>query len=220
MYEDVPTVIKDYILGGNVILNEYRSKLDEIGKIENPHVRIRKVFELARSYQGSYHHNQRSLKEVLGKMFLMRGGIGAQLQRAKSTGIGGQCRDFARLLTWSLMEVQRSPKISSQYRSWGTLDKNSFSARTVFSNSPEHVWVEVKIPKAEGKGIGDFDAIHLDSTYYEDFAPLYPRHSGVSKTKRMEIQKGCKSVLACLVSTRLDRVGRSQEGMQKNRGTH
>jgi hypothetical protein len=119
------------------------------------------------------------------------------LKKGRKEKAGGECRDFAKLLEWSLLQVSRSLNRSQEMKDWGALDEESFSVRMVMDSEARHDWVDVLLPV----GVGDrqiFHRISLDTTQYETYTPLFPRRTGTSTNVLSIYKRQCHKVEACL----------------------
>lgn len=127
------------------------------------------------------------------------------MKKAKETGIGGQCVEFSNLLTWSLLQVNRSPAMDPQVRAMGGLDQDSFMAQMV--SDREHAWVEVLLPVVVGSE-QQFEVIHLDTMQYDRFAPLFPRHADIKDVTRKNLIQECGRINECLEALAISRTSR------------
>ena len=189
LYTHLPTVLMDTMRDGGPVLREYKGQLARIGKIESGIARIRAVYDLVSERQGKYNAAAASpLDHLVATPH-------RTLEHAKATGSGGACRDFAILLYWSLLNVQRSPTYVSRL---GELDENSFSVRYMISPSDlAHAWVEVEMPHGRGNSLS-FESFQLDTTVGCPFTPLYPRKSGIVEAERAQIYGQCARIAQCL----------------------
>ncbi len=189
----IPTGLMD-IFGQNKTLSEYKQKLEQISKIQNPRERIRKVYELVVENQGK---SDKSPLRATYDSLRPRSPSGI-LNKAKATGEGGVCRNFATLLDWSLMQVNMSPTLPKYYSTWKIPDENSFVSEIIFD--PWHEYVEVKIPN----GKGTFESFQLDPTIPAEghttaFLPLYPRHQGLNPSQREQLWRQCRDIRDCIL---------------------
>ena len=186
VFQDIPTVVET-MLGGNQAVTDYKNRLAVIGRIKDRFVRIRKVYELVVESQGTYDKEDNHT--------LMTPGI--ILGRAKAGKPSGVCRDFAKLLEWSLLAVNRSPALSEELKNWGGLDEDSFMVTQVFDVGSRHAWVEVLLPV----GVGDAQVFHkmdLDTTFYKAYSPLYQRRTGPSERGLDALRTECRAVADCV----------------------
>ncbi|MBI3555604.1 MAG: hypothetical protein HY074_05020 [Deltaproteobacteria bacterium] len=184
---EIPTVLGD-MFGSSTVVKAYEARLAEIGKIRDRYVRIREVYELAIASQGAYDKENSAIQFDTPS---------AVLENAKAGRPGGQCRDFAKLLEWSLLHVNRSPTLSEEYRKWGALDEDSFSVTRVNDAGHGHAWVDVLLPV----GVGDKQVFHrlsLEPTNHkEHYVPLFQRRLGLSKEELDRYHDECVVVRKC-----------------------
>ncbi len=184
---DIPTALADMFRNNSPVVKEYEARLAEIGKIRSRYVRIRKVYELAIASQGTYDKDKSFQLDTPATV----------LENAKAGKPGGQCRDFAKLLEWSLLHVTRSPTLPAEYQKWGALDEDSFSVSRINDAGSQHAWVDVLLPV----GVGDKQVFHrfsLDSTFHEKhYVPLFQRRLGLSKEENDRYHDECVAVRKC-----------------------
>lgn len=185
---EIPTLVAD-MLGDSTTVQEYKERLRAIGAVRNRYERLRRVYDLAVSRQGRY-------DDADSVVIFTPNTI---LKRAKAGLAGGVCRDFSALLTWSLMQVNRSPELSPEIRSWGGLDEDSFFARQVSDVPARHAYVEVALPVGKGES-QIFHHITLDTTYFKIFSPLFRRRSEITPAYRAQLLTECQTALTCLES--------------------
>ena len=193
---NIPSVLRD-MLGDDTTVKEYRVRLAALQKIKNRFERIKGAYLLAVSAQGQYAHDSD------GNYFLMT--PSKILNRAKQGKSGGVCRDFAKLLEWSLLQVNMSPTLSPELKQWGGLDEDSFSVQTVADSSAGHAWVEVILPVGSGEK-QVFHHLHLDSTWYKTYSPLFPRRTIIPESQRRQLTEQCRAVSSCVQDLELRRV--------------
>ncbi|HXH73926.1 MAG TPA: hypothetical protein VNJ08_03105 [Bacteriovoracaceae bacterium] len=184
--QDIPSVIST-MLGSDQNVKDYKAKLASIGQIQNRFARIRKVYELSVSAQGPYDDGGGPIFSTPGRT----------INKTKDNKAWGQCRNFAQLLEWSLLQVNRSPFLPEDMKKWGALDEDSFMPKFVHDEDAGHAWVEVSLPVGIG-GKQEFHKINLDTTWYKDYTPLYPRRGVVDAGKRNQLLAECSKVLSCV----------------------
>lgn len=173
----------------------YMKALASIRQIENPVERINQTYHLAAINSGDYDHG------TMGKKTWYSGFIfGAYrpenlLQNSQDRGTVGVCREFATLLRWSLLQVSRHPKSNSS--ALGPMD---FSAEIVSGATPVggHAWVRVNLPVIKNGRLINFTRFDIDTTWYPQFTPLFPRRSGVSDKNLRRLRQECDEVASCL----------------------
>lgn len=184
-------------LRGSETQREYKQKLEAIKSIQNPMVRIQKVYELASSYQGIPDLETLGARADRRGKYLLALTPNNLLDSAKEEGSAGVCRQFASLLYWSLLQVSRWRDSSS-----AALSEADFSPELIFANSTAgpHAWVRVNLPKRdESTHRILFEQLDLDTTWYpKHFTPLMPRKQGLSAETRRKNLEQCNHVLACL----------------------
>lgn len=160
----------------------YLDALREIKNEPDAIKRVKRVYELASSYQKDYDYQ--------------RGGIfshtpGETIRTAKRTGKGGICYDFAGLLAWSLNQVESSGKNHERIR--------AFFRGESGAGAVGHSWVDVQISKPTGLGRPySIEKFSLDTTKYpEMFTPLALRTGDVSPQALVERGEVCNKIRAC-----------------------
>ncbi|MBI3555385.1 MAG: hypothetical protein HY074_03860 [Deltaproteobacteria bacterium] len=183
---DIPTVLSE-MFGTSQTRKDFEDKLADIGKIQDRFVRIRKVYELVVASQGKYDDGNTFRIMTPSRL----------LEDAKAGRAAGVCRDFSKLLEWSLLKVNRSPAIAEPLKSFGGLDEDSFFASQVVDVGAGHAWVDIDLPV----GMGDkqvFYKISLDTTFYDAYTPLFHRRQGLSQARRTEEKTECRAVQDCV----------------------
>lgn len=175
-------------VGGTKEQDAFANELDLIRPVTSPVVRIQKVYELVARHQGNYDDGGGGSPYFLP--FTM-------INRAAKTGIGGQCRDFALMLYWSLLQVARH---ESDQTGLGGLGPNSFSVSAIYGSGQygdkkvAHEWVRVHVP-GKNRTLNSFD---LDSTWYRNtFTPIPRRLQGLSQTTLATAKTLCNARLRC-----------------------
>ena len=150
-------------------------------------------------YQGKY-RNDKNGKAKGGGIFTSPRDI---IIQADKEGAAGVCRDFAKLLYWTLMQVQR-PK--GEKSNFSQLGKNSFSVDFIVgfgkvnANKYGHAWLRVNLPHKRN-GFLEFERFDIDTTWYtKRFTPVMPRHQGWSNKNLKKLHNQCKKIKECLDS--------------------
>lgn len=171
-------------LGDSKVEQEYKTKLNELAKIEDPDERIRRVYLLAIQYQGNWVPHNRKGSGILG----MKKPADV-LKDSEEMGTGGVCRDFSSLLTWSLNEVSRAPV---------GIARQEFLAE--FTYYPGHAIVTVK--RFEDPNSRLAKVYSLDPTNYSEFVPIpYPDVDSPEETFRKRYD-ACIAVRQCVGAPR------------------
>lgn len=173
----------------------YMKALATIRKIKNPVERISQTYRLAVINSGAYDH------ETMGTKTWYSGFIfGAYrpenlLKNSRDRGTVGVCREFATLLKWSLQQVARHPQSKS-----AALGPFDFSASIIAGNTPVggHAWVRVNLPVIKEGRLINFTHFDIDTTWYPQFIPLFPRRSGVSDKNLRRLREECDEIRNCL----------------------
>lgn len=182
-------------LNGSEEGRAYMRALKKIKQIKNPVERIAQTYRLAVINSGEYDH------ETMGNQTLYSGFVfGAYrpenlLRNSRDRGTIGVCREFAALLKWSLLQVARHPNSQSP-----ALEATDFSAETESGNTPvgQHGWVRINLPVYKEGRLSGFIHFDLDTTWYPDFTPLFPRRSGVSDKNLRRLRRECEELALCL----------------------
>lgn len=178
------------------VQKQFMNELLSYKKIEDPIVRIQKVYEFVGRSQGEYDKSGGAISYRSPE---------ALLNKAASDGVGGQCRDYALLLYWSLLQVARHP--DDEKTGLGGLSEKSFSLEPVHGNGKFndkyvgfHEWVRVNLPRKNPKtGQRYFEKFDLDATWYrKDFTPLMPRHQNFSNKEIIDHKNKCDRLVSCL----------------------
>jgi hypothetical protein len=173
----------------------YMKALSKIRRLKNPIERISQTYRLAAINSGEYDH------ATMGKKTWYTGFVfGAYrpenlLKNSRDRGTVGVCREFATLLKWSLQQVARHPDSTSM-----ALGPSDFSAEIVGGSTPVggHAWVRVNIPVIRNGRLVDFTHFDIDTTWYPEFTPLFPRRSGVSDQNLRRLRRECEEITNCL----------------------
>ncbi|MCM2324037.1 MAG: hypothetical protein NDJ90_12325 [Oligoflexia bacterium] len=182
-------------LGGSEAQAKFKAELERIKSEPDPVLRIQRVYELVSRSQGEYDPERGFTPYRLP---------GPLLDRAKKKEIGGQCRDFALLMYWSLVQVARYPQNEPMSR----LNRNSFSMEVAYGDGHVetgdyvgfHEWVRVNLPVyvEPGKPIR-FEQFDVDTTWYPGtFSPVMARTQNLSPDELAEKQARCQEMQACL----------------------
>lgn len=173
----------------------YVKALNRIRQIENPVERISQTYRLAAINSGDYDHG------TMGKKTWYSGFIfGAYrpenlLRNSRDRGTVGVCREFSTLLRWSLLQVSRHPRSMSH-----ALGPRDFSAEIVSGVTPVggHAWVRINLPVVKDGRLINFTRFDIDTTWYPEFTPLFPRRSGVSEKNLRRLRRECEELTSCL----------------------
>lgn len=172
----------------------FMKALEKIKENPNRYERIRDTYKLVSRYQGEYDYE--TLKKFSIKGLHIWSTPEAVVNDAQTMGSGGVCRNFASLLTWSLLQVAR-PKGNTSM----ALDETSFSTEFIAGDvvGGGHRWVRVNLPKKiPGKGI-EFKSIDLDTTWYPaTVTALQPRLDGLTESEMQTLSNKCKQIILCL----------------------
>lgn len=185
------------ILGNSEVERRFKAELATIKKIQDPIHRIQATYEMVVKYQGEYDYDNDG-NPGGGGLFTSPKDI---ILKADEQGAGGVCRDFAKLLYWSLQQVQRPEGATS---SFNALDTNSFSvsskmgAGSVDGKGYAHAWLRINLPHRRN-GHLEFERFDIDTTWYSKrFTPLLPRHQGWSDQNLSRMQSQCRRVKECV----------------------
>lgn len=173
----------------------YMRALTKISSIKNPVERIAQTYRLAVINSGEYDHETRGNNTLFSGFIFGAYRPENLLKNSRDRGTIGVCREFATLLKWSLLQVARHPHSKSP-----ALESTDFSAKTVSGNTPvgQHAWVRINLPiHKKGRLIG-FTHFDIDTTWYPDFTPLFPRRSGVSDKNLRRLRRECDEISNCL----------------------
>lgn len=183
---------------------EFKRQLDRIRVNPNPVERVRLVHELVVRTQGKYDLKNGGLDSAWSGWLIAWQEPGNLINSAEKTGSAGVCREFASLLQWSLLQVARHPDSKGM-----ALSPTDFSSEFMYAKVPGpkgwddgwgHAWVRVNLPRFNSQGaLEAFDRFDIDSTVYPQFSPLYPRRTGISNEKRIELLEQCKEIQECLL---------------------
>lgn len=183
-------------LNANTLQRDFNKQLEAIRLIRDPILRIQKVYQLVTRFQGEYD------SETTGSLPYRR--PGAVINKAAKDGVGGQCRDFALLLYWSLLQVARHP---DDRRIYGDLGENSFSVSPQFGDGKFddeyvgfHDWVRVHLAGRDDSYRLYFVRFDLDNTFYpKAFTPLMPRQQNFSERDLAKRKNTCDQLVRCLM---------------------
>jgi hypothetical protein len=179
----------------------FQKELDRIKQIKNPMDRVKQVYDLAVRTQGFGDY------ETMGNRTAAKGKIiltltpGNLINSAEENGTAGVCREFASLLQWSLLQVARHPDSTGM-----ALGPNDFSSEFIAGRVPGggHAWVRVHQPKHSKEGqIQGFNDFDLDTTWYSEFSPLYPRGTGVTSAERRVLRNEYYKIRECLLDLQM-----------------
>jgi len=180
-------------VGGSPVQDNYAKSLEEINPIQDPLLRIQKVYELAIAHQGPYDYYGWAPYASLPSTVIEDG----------AKGQGAQCRDFVLLLYWSLQQVAVHPSDKNHL----ALSEKSFSVETVFGHGRAtsgrrkfHEWVRIHLPtKNKRTGVMTFTIFDLDTTVYnKQYVPLMARKYKSNKIKVETTIQSCSHFMACL----------------------
>lgn len=190
-------------LGDSEKQRKYMESLEQIKKIPDAMVRIQLTYNLVVSNQGRYDYEGMGFDAMISGWFIRWFEPGSLLSNVEATGSAGVCSSFANLLQWSLLQVSRYSGSSSM-----ALAPTDFSSETYTGWVPGpngwadgwgHAWVRVNLPRFSEKGqLLGFSHFDLDTTWYPQFSPLFPRRSGLSEEKRKEALRQCQEIQMCL----------------------
>lgn len=192
-------------LNGSQKQKSFRAELEKIKQIPNSMDRIKQVYDLVVRTQGHYDDDNMGKKNVLTGKVIFTDAPSNIINAAEKTGTGGVCRDFASLLQWSLLQVARGPHSKNS-----ALEPNDFSSEFITGYVPVnggtggHAWVRVHLPQYNSTGqLTGFNNFDLDTTFYSDFSPLFPRLSGLSPENQQRAVRECTQIISCLYSRTL-----------------
>lgn len=174
----------------------FQKELDRIKQVKNPMDRMKQVYDLVVRTQGEYDEYTLGFATVRKGKVALTYTPGNLINSAEEYGTAGVCREFASLLQWSLLQVARHPDSKGM-----ALGPNDFSSELVGGDVPigAHAWVRAHLPKfnkdGQLQGFNDFD---LDTTWYSEFSPVYPRRSGISEEERKILINESKEIAECL----------------------
>lgn len=174
----------------------YMAALRKIKTIPDPMERIRRTYDLAVRHSGRYDEETLGLKTIKRGYLFGAHTPGNLVGSAKETGSIGVCREYAALLSWSLTQVARH----TGSKRWD-LGPTDFGVSSVPGQVPGggHVWVRVRLPEHDRRGrLVGFVTFDLDTTWYGDFTPLFPRRTGMSETTRRRALDQCLEAIRCL----------------------
>ncbi|MBY0516715.1 MAG: hypothetical protein K2P81_07400 [Bacteriovoracaceae bacterium] len=170
-------------LTGSPAQREYRAHLEMIKRIKDPHERLIRTWNLAKSHQGEY-----------GPIVNLLRNPGQIIDAAAEGKRGGICREFALLLAFSLRWVARPYGVEAPQ--FGGLGPYAFNATIRYSM--RHAWVRVNMDKFEnGKRVG-LQTFDLDTTWHDVFAPLNPRRTGEERWEIAEKSRRCLKAIECV----------------------
>jgi hypothetical protein len=193
---------------------KYMTELSKIKVIKNPIERVRLTYQLAAKNSGHYDTISHGTKTWSSGYFL--GGWTPEnlLENYKRRGSVGVCREFARLLAWSLLQVARH----KDSKCMGLCDTDfSYDIKGGQLTNNEgvtgsHAWIRINLPVFENGKLKDWHHFDLDTTWYpQTYTPLFPRRLGTSKKTRLKALRQCEQIRTCLVKISEQSSLRSQE---------
>ncbi len=186
------------LLDETELQRSFQKELDQIKQIEDPMERIKKVYDLVVRTQGKYDTETMGFDTVKSGKLVLTNTPGNLINNAEKRGTAGVCREFASLLQWSLLQVARHP--SSKTSALGPNDFSSEMTGGITTVGP-HAWVRVHLPKYNSQGqLQGFQDFDVDTTWYEEFSPVYQRRSGLSVKEQMAMVESCETVQRCLLA--------------------
>lgn len=189
-------------LQGSEAGRQYMAILNNIRNIPNPIERIKRVYELAVLHSGEYDESGNGMPTWISGFFVGANRPENLLANSRRRGTVGVCREFASLLKWSLQQVSRHPTSTN-----GALAPTDFSSTMIAGSLPgaegwdtpvQHAWVRINVPVHENGRLVDFTHFDLDTTWYPQFTPLFPRRSGLSVANQNRAKRECREIIECM----------------------
>lgn len=187
VFTDISDVFRN--LGGNALENKFMSELIEIKKKPYAIDRVKATYLLVTKYQKPY--DEQYVEDIKDKKSTKRTEL--ILTPQQTLREPAVCRDYARLLKWSLQQVGRSNS--------SRIDAETFTAEIqigIFKDTG-HAWVSVNLPIKDKNGqVTDFARVDLDSTNNSSFIPFMPYAQHLSDDQMNKHYATCDKISKCL----------------------
>jgi hypothetical protein len=195
------------VMGGNELRDQYMQELSRIREMPMASERVRAVYQLFLRYKTRYDRNRAAGNYDGRSMFTP----GETLENP------ALCRDYSRLLVYSLNQVQTSTSADPR--------RETFTSRMIHGHARPmrdggHTWVNVRLPETGENGlIQGWYEISLDPTNITNgYSPLMPLNQNLIPSRRSEYHQTCLSIVECV--QRSLRPTRPGSGAEQTTETH
>lgn len=183
-------------IGANAMEVSFNDRLKEIKKNPSAIERVKATYELVLLFKKPF--DQAYMQAILDHKPAPKRPL--VLKPEVTLEKGGVCRDFARLLEWSLLQVARS---SSESKS---AEVFSYEFQSASGKGGGHAWISVNLPiRSLDRKRTEFSRIDLDPTNFTDkFVPLPPLAQGQPESRIDQYANTCAKIISCLTFKRLE----------------